>query len=242
MPAEPYYRSDLALIHHRGFGFHADACAPGVIELLQPVLARGGTVLELGCGSGLLTRHLLAAGHRVVATDASQAMLDLAADTAPGAELRRIVLPDDPLPAADAVVSVGHVLNYLPSAAAIDRALVAIAGALRPGGLLAIDLCDVRYGEARDGDPPRTWVTDDWALITEFSRPAADAFRRTMTMFVRTADGTWRRSDEVHDNVLLDTPQVVPLLARHGVGAWIGSSFGGETQPDGLVTVIGARD
>jgi 2-polyprenyl-3-methyl-5-hydroxy-6-metoxy-1,4-benzoquinol methylase len=75
---EPYYGRDLALIHHRGFGVHADMCAPGILRLLEPVLARGGLVLKVGCGSGLLTRHLADAGHRVVAADASPAMLDLA--------------------------------------------------------------------------------------------------------------------------------------------------------------------
>ena len=55
---DPYYRRDLALIHHLGFGFHADACAPGILELLEPVRERSGLVLEVGCGSGLLTRYL----------------------------------------------------------------------------------------------------------------------------------------------------------------------------------------
>ena len=53
--AEPYYRADLALVHHLGFGFHADDCAPGILELLGPVRERDGLVVELGCGSGLLT-------------------------------------------------------------------------------------------------------------------------------------------------------------------------------------------
>ena len=53
---EPYYRHDLALVHHLGYGFHADMCAPGILELLAPVRERGGLVLEIGCGSGLLTR------------------------------------------------------------------------------------------------------------------------------------------------------------------------------------------
>ena len=77
----PYHR-DLALVHHRGFGFHADLCASGILDLLAPL--RGRDVLELGCGSGLLTRHLVDAGHRVVATDASPAMVDLAAEHVPG--------------------------------------------------------------------------------------------------------------------------------------------------------------
>ncbi|MDQ3210654.1 MAG: class I SAM-dependent methyltransferase [Actinomycetota bacterium] len=50
----------------------------GILRLLEPVREREGLVVELGCGSGLLTRHLLDAGHRVIATDASPSMLDLA--------------------------------------------------------------------------------------------------------------------------------------------------------------------
>src|SRR6516164_11231410 len=95
---DPYYRPDLARAHHLGYGFHADNCAPGILSLLAPVQARGGLVLELGCGSGLLTRHLTDAGHRVIATDASPAMLDLARGYAPAADIRRLTLPGDPLP------------------------------------------------------------------------------------------------------------------------------------------------
>src|SRR4029077_2917903 len=110
----PYYRRDLALVHHLGFGFHADLCAPGILRLLEPVRARRGLVVELGCGSGLLTRYLVDAGHRVIATDASPAMLALALETVPDAEaVTQLVLPDDPIPACDAIVSVGHPLSYL---------------------------------------------------------------------------------------------------------------------------------
>src|SRR4051794_8132600 len=145
-PDEPYYRADLARIHHLGFAFHADACAPGILALLEPVLARNGLVVELGCGSGLLTKYLVDAGHRVIATDASAAMLDLAREYAPGAEDHRVVcLPDDPIPAADAIVAIGHPLSYLPAEAAIDRALGAAADALLPYGVFAIDLCDLEW-------------------------------------------------------------------------------------------------
>src|SRR5215216_6752506 len=72
---EHYFRRNLARTHHLGFGFHAEECALGVLRLLEPVLAHSGLVVELGCGSGLLTRHLIDAGHRVVATDASPDML-----------------------------------------------------------------------------------------------------------------------------------------------------------------------
>ncbi len=153
----PYYRGDLALVHDLGFGFHADRCAPGILALLQPVLQRRGLVLELGCGTGLLTRYLVDAGHRVIATDASPAMLNRARQAVPEVkELRQLLLPDDPLPRADAVVAIGHVLNYLSDEAAVARAADAMAGALRPGGVLAFDLCDLQWG-VRPAVTAPTW-------------------------------------------------------------------------------------
>jgi SAM-dependent methyltransferase len=235
-----YYQHDLALVHDRGFGFHADRCAPGILELLAPV--RGGLVLELGCGAGALTRHLLDAGFDVVATDASPAMLELAWAALGGeADLRRLRLPDEPLPAADAIVSVGHVISYLPDAAAIDRALVAMAGALRPGGVLAIDICDLEYGEIRAGDANVGRTGPDWAIITDFSRPAPDRFVRDITTFVPDGHGAWRRGREHHENVLVDTSLIPALLRDHGVEAAVGSSFGAVELPPGLRAVTGTK-
>jgi len=239
---QPYYRDDLALVHNRGFGFHADMCAPGITALLGPVRDRRGLVVELGCGSGLLTRHLLDAGHRVVATDASPAMLELARAGAPGAEdVRQVRLPDDPIPDADAIVSVGHALNYLPDEAAIDRAFVAIAHALRPGGVLAIDVCDLEWGAARRDVVTHGRVGQDWAIITETATPTANRFVREMTTFVKNDDGTWRRDDERHDNVLIATTLVPGLLAEYGVEAQVRPSFGTEQLPTGLRAIIGHR-
>jgi SAM-dependent methyltransferase len=234
-----YYRDDLALVHHLGFGFHADATAPGILALLEPV--RGGNVLELGCGSGLLTRYLVEAGHRVVATDASPAMLALARETAPGAEVGQLVLPDDPLPECDAIVSVGHVLSYLTDEDAVERALAAAASALRRGGVLALDLCDLRYGELRRDEPNSSRIADDWAIVTRFSLPQPNLLVREIAAFLRSEDGAWRRDDERHKNVLIDTSAVPTLLAKHGVQAQVSESFGDEALPDGLVAIVGRK-
>jgi SAM-dependent methyltransferase len=237
---EPYYRRDLARIHHLGFGFHADDTAPGILALLEPV--RGGLVVELGCGSGLLTRYLVDAGHRVIATDASEAMLDLARETVgDGAEIARLTLPDDPIPDADAIVSVGHALSYLDEAEQVDRSLVAIARALRPGGVLALDLCDLGWAAARSEQGSKGWVGEDWALVTRFSVPSPDRYVREMTAFTRNADGTWRRDDERHDNVMVDTSKVPALLAAHGVEAEVRDAFGDEELSVGLKAIVGRK-
>jgi SAM-dependent methyltransferase len=244
MPRDhPYYRRDLASIHHRGFAFHAEMCAPGILALLEPVRERGGLVVEFGCGSGLLTRFLIEAGHRVIATDASPAMLDLARDVAAGGaeDIRLLVLPDDPVPPADAIVGVGHALNYLPDVAGIDRALVGLAAALRPGGVLAFDICDLEWTQARRDQPSRGWVGEDWAIVTEFSVPSPDRYVRQIATFVREDDGSWRRDDERHDNVMVDASAIPGLLADHGVEATVRPAFGDEDLPVGLKAVVGLR-
>ena len=238
----PYYRRDLARVHHLGFAHHAERCAPGILEILRPVRERDGLVVELGCGSGLLTRHLVDAGHRVIATDASPAMREIAAGfVGSAATIRRLTLPDDPIPPADAIVSVGHALNYLPDEDAIDRALVAIARALLPGGVLAIDLCDLDYAEALGDQPSFGRAGDDWAIVTERSTPEPARFVRTMAVFTRSDDGTWRRDDERHENVLVDVSRVPALLAAEGVEARVGTSFGSERLPAGLRAIVGIR-
>ena len=236
-----YYQHDLALVHDRGYGQHADRCAPGILELLAP--AEGGLVLELGCGSGALTRHLLAAGHRVIATDASPDMLALARSAlGEQADLRLLTLPGDALPAADAIVSVGHVISYVPDAAAVDAALTAVAGALRPGGVLAIDILDLDYGQIRQGERAFARAEPDWAIITEFSAPAPDRFVRDATTFVPDGSGAWRRSHEHHENVLVDTSRIPALLAASGVRATVGTSFGAAELPPGLRAVTGQKN
>jgi SAM-dependent methyltransferase len=242
LSAEPYYGADLALVHHLGFGFHADNCAPGMLDLLRPVKEHGGLVVELGCGSGHLTRHLVEAGHRVMATDASPAMLELARQYVPGTdELRRLTLPDDPIPSADAIVSIGHALSYLADEDAIDRALAAACRALQPGGLLVIDLCDLEWGRARRESPPSARVEDDWAVVSRYSSPAPNRFVRDLTTFLREPDGRWRRADERHENVLIDTAHLPDRLRSFGVDARVLQSIGSYQLMPGLVAVVGRR-
>ena len=63
-PGEPYYRRDLALAHHRGFGFHADACAPGILKLLEPVRDRAAwsssSDAAAGCSPGTWSTPVIA--------------------------------------------------------------------------------------------------------------------------------------------------------------------------------------
>jgi predicted TPR repeat methyltransferase len=96
-------------------------------------------VLDLGCGTGLSGRALAPFARRLEGLDLSPRMLQAAAATGLYDALHEADLLDF-LPAQRArydLIAAADVLNYL---GALDGALAAIAGALRPGGLAAFSL------------------------------------------------------------------------------------------------------
>ena len=73
------------------------------------------------------------------------------------------------------------------------------------------------------------------------SLPRPDRFLRQITVFMRNDDGSRRRDDERHDNVLIDTARVPGLLAGEGVEVRVTSAFGTERLPTGLAVLVGRR-
>ena len=74
------YERDLAEIQHRGFGDFAASAAPGLLGLLREAKIERGTVVDLGCGSGIWLRELsfrcqLAFGLGCAITPSKQASL-----------------------------------------------------------------------------------------------------------------------------------------------------------------------
>jgi len=225
MTRVPYYRDDLAWVHHTGYaGYVANAQRGIVARLREHGLAHGQRVLDVGCGSGLLARAQAPAGdfHAI------------------GLPTRRRPGEATALPAADAIVSTGHVLNYLDSREDLALALAELAAALRPGGLLAIDLMTECFAEARDIRHPHARVEDDWTIVTRFSRPGPHRFDREITVF-RRVESDWRRSDEHHGNVTFEADEALEVLAANGIDARCEPAFGDETLPEGLVVIAGVK-
>jgi SAM-dependent methyltransferase len=248
MARHAYYQDDLAWVHHAGYSHHVERTGPGIVQLLRDGgMGAGARVLDVGCGSGLLARQLCTAGFAVRGVDASPAMIELAREYERGADFELVRLPtglpagsDGALPESDAVVSTGHVLNYLDTRAQLAQALGELARAVRPGGLLAIDLMTERFCERPDLGHVHAKVQDDWVIVTRFSRPEPYRFDRAITVF-RREGGPWRRSDERHRNVTFEADEALCVLRDNGIDASLRRSFGGEELPDGLVVLAGVR-
>ena len=99
------------------------------------------SVLDLGCGSGLLAAELIARGYDVVGVDASEAMLAVARERlGPEAVLHRMTLPDLALDDVfDAAVCTLDGFTYL-SPDGLRRTVAALGGRVRAGGWLVFDL------------------------------------------------------------------------------------------------------
>lgn len=244
MAPNRYYQPDLAWVHHSGYSRHVELTRAGILQRLRDAgLHSGALVLDVGCGSGLLGRELVSAGFAVHGIDASASMIELARRHAPGARFEVVALPtraSAALPAADAVVSTGHVLNYLDTPADIAQALSELAHAVRPGGVLVIDLMTERFAAARDIAAVHAKVEDDWAIISRFSRPAPHRFDRAITVF-RRVDGAWRRSDEQHRNLTFEASDALRILRASGLDAQECAAFGTEKLPEGLIVLAGRR-
>ncbi|MER5707116.1 class I SAM-dependent methyltransferase [Streptomyces sp. NPDC002122] len=114
----------------RGGVPRAEAAAGAVLRLVPPT-AR--TLLDLACGTGLVTERLARPGLRVYGADAAHAMLRTAAGRLPGrtvrADARRLPLPDASVDAVSAVWLL-HLVRFAPEIVA------EAARVLRPGGVL----------------------------------------------------------------------------------------------------------
>ena len=110
-------------------------------ELWDADAAGVRSVLDLGCGSGLLAAELVTRGYRVVGVDASEAMLAIARERlGPDVVLRRTTLPDLTLDGVfDAAVCTLDGFTYL-SPDDLRRTMIAVGERLRPEGWLVFDL------------------------------------------------------------------------------------------------------
>ena len=115
------------------------------------------TIVDLGCGTGLLTGELAAHGFRMIGVDPSPAMLAQARQRPGSGDVTwidggaaAVGTPD-----ADLAIMTGHVAQFFVTDDDWHDALVALHAALRPSGHLAFE---TRNPDAREWDQ---WTSDE---------------------------------------------------------------------------------
>jgi SAM-dependent methyltransferase len=223
------YHTDLAYVHDAGFGGHARGLAPGVLQLLRQRGIERGLVVDVGCGSGILTRRLLDAGYDVLGIDRSPAMIRLARARAPEASYRVASLTSARIPSCAAVVAVGEIVSYVPSrGGGVERFFAAVRRALGSRGLLVFDFLEATAG--------RTYALKrrqgaDWTITL---RATADRSGRSLTRrmtLTRTVARRTRRAAETHRIHIYPRGEMAGMLRRGGFRAIFRRSLGGYRLP-----------
>jgi SAM-dependent methyltransferase len=149
-----------------------DAAGPGR-SADRPVARPGArSFVDLGCGTGdlLLGLALAHPRWRLLGLDGSAAMLEIARGK-PGADpidWAQSPLTTPSIPGAlDAAGCFYDTLNHLTEIDALDAAVAAIAGALRPGGLFVFDTTNERGFDQWWRQGHRTWRGRGWSVAVE---------------------------------------------------------------------------
>jgi len=115
-------------------------------------------IVDLGCGTGLLTRSLARPGREVTGIDPSETMLDFARHQN-GADAVHWILGDaSQLPtdgSVDLVISTGNAMMHV-TRDELPAVVATVAAGLRPGGVFAFETRNPAYREWDAWTPDRT--------------------------------------------------------------------------------------
>jgi SAM-dependent methyltransferase len=244
---DDFYGPAQAAIHHERFGDLARDAARTLTGMLAGRGLTGGTVVDLGCGSGILARVLSDLGYDVRGFDISPAMIHLAERTAPGATFTVGSLLDVAFPDAVAITAIGEALNYATDERAGFTSVEDVArrafAALAPGGIFLFDVATPGRNlglEVRE----RVHVNDDWVLVLHATEHGNRLDRR-ITIFSRGSDGRYDRTDEHHVVRLFDPDRLGTTLATIGFAVETLPSYGPDrsdsTPPMGWTVFVAAK-
>jgi SAM-dependent methyltransferase len=213
------YGGDLAYIHHTAYGGFARDAAPGILGTLHDAGIMSGLVVDLGCGSGIWARELLAAGFSVYGVDISPGMIELARKTAPAAEFVVGSLLRTSIPRCTAVTAVGECVNYAfdrdNNAQSLSRLFQRVYRSLESGGMFIFDAA----GPGRLGAPSplrRFAEADGWTMVVHAEE---DDQKMTLTRRIvtfRRSGRLYRRAEELHKLNLYRPVEITAMLRNAG--------------------------
>lgn len=194
--------------------------------------AGGGKALDVGCGTGALTRALYAAGFDVKGLDLDAGSLSLAAAAASAAAMRIPFVQGDAgkglkgFSSLSLVTAATDVVNHLRQPEAFFRSVHA---SLKPGGTFIFDIStayklrNILAGQVFtrfEAQFVRVWNNTN---IRDKNR-----IEMELTYFVREADGRYTREDACGTQYIHETDAIADCLRSCGFSVSAFADFNGK--------------
>lgn len=207
-----------------------------VISLLKEEKIEDGLVLDLGCGTGKMTRLLATAGYDMIGIDNSEDMLEIARECQYEQEL-----PEEEAKMADlaannilyllqdmrefelygtvrAVISICDSMNYILDEEDLLQVFKLVNNYLDPKGVFIFDM-NTRYKYAEMlGETTITENREEGSFIWEnFFDEEEDINQYDLTLFIREDGDLYRKYEETHYQRVYDLDTVKCLLKEAGM-------------------------
>jgi SAM-dependent methyltransferase len=238
-----WYNEDLAYIHDIGFRDYALKSLPGILEIFQQSQMTTGSIVDLGCGTGLSARGLHTAGYQVLGIDISAAAIAIAKTRVPAAEFRVESFFTAEIPCCVGVISIGECLSYLfdnNSDRALDLLFQRIFKALSPGGAFAFDV--VVPGQVPPGEIVKSFTEgQDWIVLVEKQEDRTKEILTRRIITLRQVGELYRRTEEVHRQRLFNPTVLAARLQQVGFQVETSDRYGQFNLPPARIAFIARK-
>lgn len=183
---------------------------------------KGKKIIDVGCGTGLLSVKLAKVGATVTGIDLSKDMLEIAEKRANDLSLK-IEFHEKPMQEIegdeqfDAAVIAIDSLNYLPDRESVLKTFNGIHSVLKGSGVLIFDVHSTFKTDVIFMEGPFTFDNDRIAYIWHTEEGDEEhSVLSELSFFVKQESGLYRRFDELHRQRTFHVFEYVDLLREAG--------------------------
>ena len=192
-----------------------------IVKELKNALIQDGLLLDLGCGTGTLTRMPADEGYDMIGVDGSEEMLMEARAQTDGTDLPYLcqdMRAFELYGTVRAVVSTCDTMNYLLTRSDFIQTVRLVNNYLDPGGLFIFDLNTLYKFREVMGNTTIAESGEDASFIWDnFFDEETGRNEYDLTLFIRREDGLFERQIEVHEEQGYTTEEVMGFLAAGGM-------------------------
>lgn len=216
--------TDFALVYDTLMGhIPYDEWADYIDGILKQHGIDKGLVLELGCGTGSMTRRMAARGYDMIGIDISEDMLSLARQRSEGKDDGILYLCQDMREfelygTVAAVFCVCDSINYMLTQEDLSKVFRLVANYLDPGGLFIFDMDTVYLYENILGDNTSIMCHETGDFIWENNYYPEEMINEVnLTIFLKQENSLYRKHQESHVRRAYNLETVKRLLDEAGL-------------------------